>query len=574
MTKHTVPRVAYRYLAGRPLDGREGYSYRRRGTARLAGWQRQVYRVGVPAAAGLIATFPDQGLTAAGSVAAVVVWRGRQRVVRRRFHAAYIAPTLAAVIPPLGLQNGVQLHVDPSLGNLTPRLAKPLSPAEESLRAWYGQRLEPIVRWLPEHLQRGMWAVQRACRPATSRLEVFRRPAPEYGPRIELTVDTPYLTREQRQLVSSIIGSKIPVADLVESWDQVGPKVRARWTVRKRPPALVGHDQVLAHMGRLNEWEFYIGQGAGDNPVVISLQDDSPHIAASAGSGAGKSVLAQLLAVQVLARGGRVTILDRKGSHRWAVGLPGVDYCTRPAQMHDALIRKAQKADERNTLALHEAEDWDPGERELVICEELNATIGQLTNFWAETREKSDPKRSPAVSALADLLFMGRSAKVNVFAIAQMLTARAIGGPEARENFGIRFLARYTTNNWKMLVPEAAMPRSSRTLGRWQVVIGGQATEVQVAYLTVKQARALACPRSPETSQVSDLSRSAGDFLTLTDAVDAGVLPWTREAAKKRLQRKVGKVPSPRGKQGTADLYARADLEAWATSNAPEEVAR
>jgi hypothetical protein len=564
--KHAMWRLTYRYLAGRPLDGRAGYPYRRRGAGRLAGWQRQAYRLAAPAAAGLATTYPDHATTGLTGLAVALAWRGRQRFVRRRFHAAYIAPTLAAITPPLGLQTGVTLHVDPTLGSLTPRLAKPLSPAEESVRAWYGERIEPIVRWLPEQAQRGMWALQRRAQPVTRRLEVFRRPAPEYGPRIELTVDTPYLTREQRQLVSSIIGSKIPVSDLVETWDQVGPKVRARWTVRKRPPALVGHDQLVERLSRLQEWEFYIGQGAGDQAVVISLHDDSPHIAASAGSGAGKSVLAQLLAVQVLARGGKVTILDRKGSHRWAVGIPGVDYCTRPAQMHDALIRLAAKADERNTLALHEPEDWDPGERELVICEELNATIGQLTNFWAEVREKSDPKRSPAISALADLLFMGRSAKVNVFAIAQMLTARAIGGPEARENFGIRFLARYTTNNWKMLVPEAAMPRSSRTLGRWQVVIGGQATEVQVAYLTVKQARALACPRSPETSQVSDPSRPAGDFLTLREAVESGVLPWSHQAAKKRLQRKVGTVPSPRGKQGTADLYAREDLVEWAGS--------
>ncbi|MFG1940395.1 hypothetical protein [Micromonospora tulbaghiae] len=97
----------------------------------------------------------------------------------------------------------------------------------------------------------------------------------------------------------------------------------------------------------------------------------------------------------------------------------------------------------------------------------------------------------------------------------QMLTARAIGGPEARENFGIRCLARYTANNWKMLVPEAAMPRASRTLGRWQIVIGGQATETQVAYLTAAEARRLACPRPPETSQVNGLSGPAGDFLTL-----------------------------------------------------------
>ncbi|WP_200210899.1 helicase HerA domain-containing protein [Micromonospora coerulea] len=558
-------RLTYRYLTGRPLDGRTGYPYLRAGAGRWAGWQRQAYRLGVPTASALAAVYPDQAATTAGGVALVAAVKGRQRFVRRRFHRAYVAPTLAAVAPPLGLQTGVELHVDPSLGNLTPRLAKPLSPAEEAVRLWYGEHLEPVLRWLPEHLQRGAWALQRKAKPATDRLEMFRRPAPEYGPRIELAINTPYVTKEQRALVSSIISSKIPVSGLVESWDQVGPRVVARWTVRRRPPAQVGHERVVEQLPKLAEWEFYLGDGVGGQAVTISFRDDSPHIAVSAGTGAGKSVLAQLVAVQVLARGGRVVILDRKGSHRSLLGLPGVDYCTRPEQMHHALIRTEGIADERNTLALHEAEDWDPGPRTLVIAEELNATIGQLANWWAENRDKSDPKRSPAISALADLLFMGRSAKVNVIAIAQMLTARAIGGPEARENFGIRCLARYTANNWKMLVPEAAMPRASRTLGRWQIVIGGQSTEVQVAYLNKAQVRAIITPRVPDSPLTSDVPGD-GDIMTLRDAVDAGVLPWSYDAAKKRLQRRVGTIPEPRGKRGNADLYARQDLAEWVGS--------
>ncbi|MGW3789676.1 helicase HerA domain-containing protein [Micromonospora arida] len=570
--KHTASRVVYRYVSGRPLDGRQGFPYRHRGPGRLAGWQRQAVRLGVPAAAVLSAIYPDQSGAALGTVAAVAAYRGRRRLTARRFRREYVAPTLAALAPAMGLQTGVRLHVDPSLGNLTPRLARPLSPAEEAARRWYGERVEPVVRWLPERAQRAAWAAQRAARPVTSRLAVFRRPGvEEVGPRIELVVETPYLTKEQRQLVSAIVTSKIPVSDLVESWHQVGPRVIATWTVRKRPPARVGLAQVAEHFPSLAEWEFYIGQGAGDCPVTLSLRDDSPHIAVSAGTGAGKSVLAELVAVQVLARGGRVVILDRKGSHRWALGLAGVDYCARPEQMHDALVRLAALADERNTLAMHEADDWDPGPRVLVICEELNATIGQLGNFWAEARGKGDPKRSPAISALADLLFLGRSAKVNVLAVAQMLTARAIGGPEARENFGVRCLARFTANNWKMLVPEAAQPRPSRTLGRWQIVVGGQATETQVAYLTNAEARAMACPRSPETSEVSGLSSPPGDFLTLREAAESGVIPWTHGAAKKRLQRRVGAVPEPRGKRGSADLFARDDLAAWAA--VPSETA-
>jgi hypothetical protein len=165
---------------------------------------------------------------------------------------------------------------------------------------------------------------------------------------------------------------------------------------------------------------------------------------------------------------------------------------------------------------------------------------------------------------------MGRSAKVNVLAIAQMLTARAIGGPEARENFGIRCLARYTANNWKMLVPEAAMPRASRTLGRWQVVIGGQAIEVQVAYLTTKQARALANPGAGLDSALSSVVTGDGNKVTLREAADAGLIPWSYEAAKQRLHRRVGSVPESRGMKGKSYLYDEADVVRWVESVSAE----
>ncbi len=78
----------------------------------------------------------------------------------------------------------------------------------------------------------------------------------------------------------------------------------------------------------------------------------------------------------------------------------------------------------------------------------------------------------------------------------------------------MRALARYTRNNWQMLVPEAAMPRASRTLGRWQIVVGGVATECQVCYLTTAEAP----------------------------------------------------VPAPAGRDGLADQYRAADLLAWVES--------
>lgn len=513
--------------------------------------------------------------------AVALVWLVRRSWRWRRFRHEYLAPTIAAISPPLGGVD-VQLEVSASLGRLVPRLAHQPSPIEEKLRAWYGRRVEPVLRWAPDQLLRAGWALQRRIEPVLAQV---RRPREDDDTgRIVLRIDAPFLTAEQRKFVGSVIAAKIPAGEVAEKWNMVGAAVKATWTVRRRPPGKVGAAEVRQALGSLKEWEFYLGATTGNRPVVVSLREDSPHIACSAGSGAGKSVLAQLIAVQNLARGGQVVILDRKGSHRWARNLDRVTYCTQPEAMHNALVELAQTADTRNQKALYEAEDWDPGERIFVICEELNATLAQLGDYWAEAREKGDPKVSPAIRGLRELLYMGRSAKVHVFAVAQMLSARAVGGPEARENFGIRCLARYTQNAWKMLVPEAAFPRASRTLGRWQVVVAGQATETQVAFLTAREARDISgvlvlakVPDRPVSSNVPGDSPSSGDIadplaekITLREAVDEGLLPGRFEAAKKRLQRakKTGgeMVPRPVGRRGLADLYTRGDLVVWAES--------
>ncbi|MFF3706764.1 hypothetical protein [Streptomyces phaeochromogenes] len=96
------------------------------------------------------------------------------------------------------------------------------------------------------------------------------------------------------------------------------------------------------------------------------------------------------------------------------------------------------------------------GPRLVILLEEVNATMTQLKRYWAKTRESGDPKESPAVDALAEILFMGRQVRLHVLLVAQSATARAIGGPEMRENFSTRILVRYTLNAWRMLVPEVS----------------------------------------------------------------------------------------------------------------------
>jgi Helicase HerA, central domain len=563
--------VAYRYVAGRPLTTRPGvFPYLHPGDARWPGWRRQVLRIAGPVAAAAVqhavSTYTHLAVLAGLGLAAWLRswWRGR------KFRRTYISPTVKAIRVPAG-QVEVDLHVDRRLGSLVAKLATPLSPAEVWLREQYGRWLEPRWRRPAGRLAAARDALaRRLAVPAAAVALWFRRPESRTGPRIELRISTPFVASEQRQMISAIVKAKIPVSDLAESWHQVGHEVTAVWVPRARPPAKVELNALEAVFPSLKEWEFFLGYGAAGTRVTVSLHDDSPHIALSAGTGAGKSILAQLIAIQVLRRGGNVLMLDVKGSHRWAIDMPGVDYCTRPEQMHNGLIRAAKLTDERNTDAFRMPEGWDPGPRLLVICEELNATIDQLADHWADIREKGQPKRSPAIRAFKHIACMGRSGKVNLLAIAQSLTARAIGGPEARENFGVRCLARYTVNAWKMLVPEAAMPRPNRHSGRWQVVVAGTATETQVCYLTQQEARRFAA--GPDLAKVPDsgfdqhvpegLGHHPG-LVTLRQAIAEGLLVGNYEAVRKRVQRDPSS-PLPARREGTTDLYVKTELTEWA----------
>ena len=59
---------------------------------------------------------------------------------------------------------------------------------------------------------------------------------------------------------------------------------------------------------------------------------------------------------------------------------------------------------------------------------------------------------------------MGRQVRLHVLLVAQSATARALGGPEMRDQFATRLLARYTQNAWRILAPEITPhPRAPAT---------------------------------------------------------------------------------------------------------------
>lgn len=230
--------------------------------------------------------------------------------------------------------------------------------------------------------------------------------------------------------------------------------------------------------------------------------------------------------------------------------------------------------------------------RLLVIAEESNALMNRLRHYWNDVRERGDPKRSPAIDGLELALFMGRQLHVNVAQIGQMLSVRASGSGEARENLGIRIMGRASENNWKMMVPEHPYPGRTKRPGQVHVITD-DCRETQIAGPTHREARQLAvagvvtpCPRGmPGRSRVLAEARHPEilapdpprpgivldveplvlepvlDAVTLRQAHEMGIWAGTLESLQRASTRPGFARPVP-GRAGRAKRYRPDDLAA------------
>lgn len=338
-----------------------------------------------------------------------------------------------------------------------------------------------------------------------------------------------------------------------------------------------------------------IGLASRRRPVYMDWTLDSPHALASMGSGAGKSVLGRTLAAHTVRHGGRVIVIDsvkHGASHRWAKGVSGIDIHRQPATAHEALVALAAEVERRCEQDWHGTDSDD--QRVLLIVEESNATRRQLQSYWVN--ELEGKKTSPAVNALADILCVGRQAKVNVLAVGQLMTAQASGGNDARENYGIKVMSRFSRNAARMLVPEVdPQPRSSRHLGRAQVCIGGVATETQIVLMKedeaiewattgvpqpVSRAAWVVSPEAVSPAQEAPAApvrhlelitseederpadEAADEPIGLREAVTLEVVPMTITALR-QARHEDPDFPPSRGRRGQELLYAPSELVRW-----------
>ncbi|MEV6357897.1 pRL2-11 [Streptomyces hydrogenans] len=419
----------------------------------------------------------------------------------------------------------------------------------------------------------------------------------------EIRVDLPLHLKFNRDQVAELVMQKLALQNATFSWRLAGRDPHLIIKKKDRPPTALGLNDpgVRELLASVPESAPLIGLGAGKKKVSVDLDHDSPHVLISAGTGGGKSTILRTIACQFLHNGAQAHILDFKRiSHTWARGIPGVNYCRDISDIHDALIALGAEGHRRIRLAEQLGDDvlaTEPGRvgpRIVILLEEINATMAQLRRYWEKIRTSDDPKTSPAIDALAEILFMGRQVRLHVLLVAQSATARALGGPEMRENFSTRILVRYTMNAWKMLVPEVTpAPKPTRHPGRVQVVLGGTARETQVLNLSETEARAWAmagipgqgtpltlhktpaptpapvapapapaCEPAEEEPQATEPVQGEQELIGLRvaqrelEGVSLAGLRWARINDPE--------FPDLAGRDGQEYLYRRSDLHRWA----------
>lgn len=274
----------------------------------------------------------------------------------------------------------------------------------------------------------------------------------------QIRVDLPTRLGFSRDVVADLITQKLALQGVTFSWHPEGRKPYVLVKKTRKPPAtaLFKDPKMRDLVAKAKEAAPIIGFGAGGRIVSVDLDAESPHILVNASTGGGKSVTLRCIACQMLHHGSRVFVRDTKRiSHLWARGLPGVTYCADVADIHDQLIALGREGRRRTQVANALGIGADPkaiGPRLLILLEEVNATMKQLARYWEKTRESGDPKVSPAIDALNEILYMGRQLRMHVLLVARSATARALGCPEVREQFSTRILARYSVNAWRTQV--------------------------------------------------------------------------------------------------------------------------
>lgn len=409
--------------------------------------------------------------------------------------------------------------------------------------------------------------------------------------------------RRKAKIVETV-GPRLGMPHALAEWHEVGGRAWVDLRPAALPVASLTYGDIREAIESAPPERPVVGVAVGREVQYADFDNDSPHLAASGGSGTGKSTLFRLLLSKRLSAGGGLVVLDfKKWSHDWARGLPRdrVIYVHRIADIHEVCVAVGEELVRR--IEVDSREDLDNLRTLDVLVEEANSLIPLLRDYWTEERRRikaenkfaleadpyadvtEPPLKSPAILALEQLVNMGRELHAHAHYAGQRLSATVFGGNggDKRASFQTRFLAKWDKSAWKMLagdVPYMVCPPGP--VGLWCLIQGGTATIIRVPYVSTEEARTLALsgpePSVPVlpgyTGRVSGpvLDMSPEDVrevldrrVKLSEAVE--LLPGERLSleALRSARKQDPRFPTPieQGGPGRADLFSLEALREW-----------
>ena len=409
------------------------------------------------------------------------------------------------------------------------------------------------------------------------------------------------LDSRRKNKITETVGARLGMPDALADWHDAGGRAWVDLRPAALPPSTLTYADVQEAIEAAPMERPVVGMSVGRVIHTADFDNDSPHLAASGGTGAGKSTLFRLILPQRMAHGAGLVVLDfKKWSHDWARGLPRnrVIYVHRIGEIHETCVAIGEELQRR--IELDSREDLDTLRTVDVLVEEANTLIPMLRRYWTELRAEikrtnraaleddpyadvtEPPVTSPAVLALEMLVNMGRELHMHAHYAGQRLSASIFGGNggDKRASFQTRFLAKWDRTAWKMLAGDVrymVCPGGPR--GIWALVQGGTATIIRVPNVSTGEARALALsspePRVPVLpghygGPVLDMSpddvREVDDRrVRLSEAVE--LLPGKAVTLKslRMARNQDARFPTPieQGGPGRPDLYSLEALIEW-----------
>lgn len=366
---------------------------------------------------------------------------------------------------------------------------RPKPPSDDAV---YGPRLWAILRddlKLPEDEPREQWlALPEKLADAGARI-VLRLPWTFRGSDLE------------RTQVTDLINSRLP-GEWVGRYSFTGEHFTAVYT--HKPPAkpkapdpecpdVVDFfaEDIQEAIAACKVGEVVLGKDQDHGIIVRRLDGETPHWALSVGTGGGKSTFNMAVAVQLIAQGYHIIVVDpKRSSVKPLEGIPGVHIYgdpKNPQDMRAAIEWFKDEIDARSYVKDKDSEREFPGL--LLLIEEANEFADISKEWWDDNRKTKDDEDGPKDRAadtiwgdVASAARLGRFVRGNILAVFQDLRDQALGGKGLRNLFRLKYMGNFTVNQWKNVIGTTPVPDSVNKAGRMMVVEGNSNLWVQTLY--------------------------------------------------------------------------------------------